>query len=161
VPEAYLQAPPDLPAPSSLILQFGSGRLLKALPLALSLIGVIAILISPTGWAWKIAVLAALAGTIICVGVQCRGQYQSGTMALFSDGTARLKSADSQQLRANLLENAWTSQWFCVVALIEPDSSRHYYCVVCASENVSDEYRRLLRFLHMRTSSPEIHKVNW
>jgi hypothetical protein len=161
VAEADLQAPVDLSVPSNLILRFGTSRLLKALPLAISVIGVIAILISPAGWAWKISVLAALAGTIICVNVQSRGHYESGTIALFSDGTARLKSADSQQLRANLLENAWTSQWFCVVALIEPESSRHYYCVVCASENVSDEYRRLLRFLHMRTSSPEIHKVNW
>jgi len=86
---------------------------------------------------------------------------QSGSISLLPDGTAHLMTLAGRKADARLKENNWITRWFCVLALFEPDRDRRYYCVICASENRPDEYRRLLKFLNMRTSTDDLQKAAW
>lgn len=128
---------------------------------SVALLGAVAILLTPAGWIWKCAILFLL---ITSAALACAGAHKPtrhGRVTLFHDGMAQIFTLDGKAADVLLQENAWLCRWLCVLDLFEPDSGRHYYCIICASENSPCEYRRLLKFLNMRTSSASIHKVTW
>jgi len=145
----------------ALELNFGFSPWLRAFQWFVALLGAMAILLTPAGWIWKCAILFVL---VIFATVAYTGTLRParcGRVTLFHDGIAQILISDGKVADVLLKENAWLCRWLCVLAMFEPDSGRHYYCVICASENSSDEYRRLLKFLNMRTSAASIQKVTW
>jgi len=122
-------------------------------------LGAVAILLTPAASGWKICALLALVCSAFTAHVLSVRKSQSGLISLAPDGAAQVESYEGKQSEARLKENNWMSRWFCVLAMFEPDSNRRYYCVICASENTPDEYRRLLKFLNMRTSEAHLQKA--
>jgi len=148
-----------VPAVDSLTLRFGPGPRLGVLQFAAALLGAVAILVSPADLAWKLGAWLTLVFATWRVHAVSFGKSRSGRLELLPDGTVQMNFHDGRQSRAVLRENAWTIQWFSVLALFEPDSGRHYHCVVCASENSPDDYRRLLCHLHMRSPEANLQKA--
>jgi hypothetical protein len=124
-----------------------------------AILGAVAILVSPADLVWKLGAWSALVFATWRVHAASFGNSRSGWLELLPDGTVQMNFHDGTQSRAVLMETAWTIRWFSVLALFEPDSGRHYHCVVCASENSPDEYRRLLCHLHMRSSAANLQKA--
>jgi hypothetical protein len=147
--------------PETLELKFGTSRWLNAAHLGISALGAVAILVAPTNWGWKLLTLFGLVFATLIGLFQSRADSRSGTVILHLDGTSRVITRDGKAVRARLNENAWVSRWLCVLKLFEPRRSKHYHCVICASENSPDEYRRLLKFLNMRSSATVHQKATW
>lgn len=122
-------------------------------------LGTVAILATPAGSGWKFGALSVLVFVTSMAHAASRRKSHSGWIELLPDGTAHIRSSDGKKSQLLLKANAWAIRWLCVLALIEPDSGRHYHYVVCASENTPDEYRRLLKFLNMRTSAVNLQKA--
>lgn len=151
---------PGAPGSSRLHLNFGPNPVLRTLPLLIAIAASIAILVSMAGWSLKILVLAGLGISAFGVRQVSNKRCRRGTLILCRDESVLVATGDGLAMDVRLLDNAWTSHWFSVVGLIEPESNRQYYYVVCASENLAGNYRRLLKFLHMRSASPDNHKVH-
>lgn len=148
-------------AVDTLRLNFGFSPWLRALQWFVALLGAMAVLLTPAGWIWKCSILFIL---VIAASVAYAGTLKPGRcgqVMLFQDGIAQIFFSDGKVADVLLKENAWISRRLCVLALIEPDSRRQYHCVICASENATDQFRRLLKFLKMRTSAASIQKVTW
>jgi hypothetical protein len=124
-------------------------------------LGAVAIMIAPSGLTWKICAWSALAFVTLWVQASSKKKSRSGWFELLQDGTAQMRFHDGKKSLALLHENAWITRWLCVLTLFEPDNGRNYHCVICASESTPDDYRRLLKFLNMRTSTATLQKANW
>ena len=80
--------------------------------------------------------------------------HAPGRLRVFADGVGWLsdtrtdKQADRQ---IRILNHAWVSRWFCMVPCRELDSGNRRDVMVCASDNDSDDYRRLLTALRSRS----------
>jgi len=122
-------------------------------------LGTLAILVTPASSGWKIGALSALVFVTLMAHAASRKKSHCGWIELLQDGTAHIRPSKGKKSQLLLKENAWAIRWLCVLALIEPDSGRHYHYVVCASENTPGEYRRLLKFLNMRTSAVNLQKA--
>lgn len=122
-------------------------------------LGAVAILATPASSGWKIGALSTLVFVTLVAHAVSRRKSHCGWIDLHQDGTAHIRPGEGKKFQLLLKENAWAIRWLCVLALIEPDSGRHYHYVVCASENAPDEYRRLLKFLNMRTSAVNLQKA--
>jgi len=111
---------------------------------------------APASLGWKLGAWSALAFVSRRAQVASPMKSQSGWFELRRDGTARMRFLDGTKSRAVLKENAWSVSWFSVLALFEPASGRHYYCVVCASENAPNDYRRLMQ--HLKLGNPAVNQ---
>jgi hypothetical protein len=129
--------------------------------LSFATLGVVAILVTPAALGWKLCSVLALFFTASTGFVFSLKESQSGSIDLIQDGTALVETREGRRFQAQLKENAWATRWLCVLTLFEQESGRHYYCVICASENSPDEYRRLLKYLNMRTSTAIHQKATW
>ena len=150
-----------MPAVDSVILRFGLSSRLRVIQFVAASLGAVAIMISPSGLTWKICAWLALAFATIWAQVSSKKKSRSGWFELLQDGTAQMRFRDGNKSLALLQENAWATRWLCVLTLFEPDSGSNYHCVICASESKPDEYRRLLKFLNMRTSTATLQKAHW
>ncbi|MBT8047909.1 MAG: hypothetical protein HKN57_02850 [Xanthomonadales bacterium] len=148
-----------MPGPDPIRLCFGMSRRLKFAHVLIALAGLLAILQSPAGWPWQ-------AGSLLLLGCAVGGLYawfawrpQRGVMLLLPDGTAEIQWLKGSSRRVALDTRAWATRWFCVLPLLEAENGRHHHCVVCASENRPDAYRRLLVTLRMRTSPTIVERT--
>jgi hypothetical protein len=148
-------------ADSVMVLRFGPGNWLRAVHFFVSALGVVAILLTPSGLDWQLGALSSLVLVSYLVHAVGMSQRQSGWIELLQDGSAQVRAQDGQKHALFLSENAWVIRWLCVVTLFEPDSRKRYHYVVCATENSLDEYRRLLMFLKMRSSTTHLEKARW
>jgi len=141
--------------------RFGISYWLRAAQTALASLGVLAILASPANWKWKFVSVLLL--TLFAAWVHLRSSHsgRSGTIRLFKDGTALLRIASMPHLNAVQGPNGWVCHWFCILTLKEADNGRKHHCVICASDNHPDEYRRLLKFLRMHSSPAEVQGMIW
>jgi hypothetical protein len=138
-----------VPAVESLMLRFGPSAGLTVIQSVAAFLGVLAIVVSSADMVWKLGACSLLVFVARRVHAASISKSQSGWFELLQDGTARMNFDGGRQSHSVLKENAWAIRWLCVLTLFEPESGRHYHCVVCASENPPDEYRRLLRHLNM------------
>lgn len=147
--------------PETLEIRFGPARWLLAASLITALLGLLAIVLSPAGWAWKSGTSALLIVVTLLAHVQTNRTRQSGVMRLYSDSVLHYLSIDGKRGLASLEGNNWTSRWFSVLSLLEEQGGSRRFYIVCSSQNPPDEYRRLLRFLRMRTAAPDTHRISW
>jgi len=148
-------------SPEALELKFGTSPWLSAAHLGISALGAVAILVAPAEWGWKLLAFFGLVFSALIGLFHSRADCRSGTVILHLDGASRVLTRDGKTVRARLNETAWVSRWLCVLKLFEPRRSKLYHCVICASENTPDEYRRLLKFLNMRSSATMHQKATW
>jgi len=137
-------------------LRFGISYWMQAAQTVLALLGVLAILAAPANWKWKLVSVLLLAISAVWVHFRSVHSGRSGTIRLFNDGTALLTIASKAPVNAVQGPNGWVSRWFSILTLREADSGRKHHCVVCASDNHPDEYRRLLKFLRMHSSPADV-----
>ena len=61
-----------------------------------------------------------------------------------------IRPGEEEKPRLVTSRGAWVSRWFCLFRLADPVTGRSHPCLVCASRNTPDSYRRLLVLLRMR-----------
>lgn len=144
-----------------LVLRYGSGGWLRLLTGTLAVAGAGAIFLSPANLSWKFCILAVLLVTSVTVYAADRKQGNSGCLALSADGSVESCCAGGYSSQWILHQNAWNSRWLCVLSLADPAGGRPTRCIVCASENRPDEYRRLRKYLNMRHPSPAGASIVW
>ena len=141
--------------------RFGVSRRLQLAFLLLVSMGLLAILITAASWAWKLGSILLLILASISVHAWSVHQSRAGTIHLLADGGALLRTVSGQEIDAVHGRHSWVSRWFCVVTLYVVDDNTKHHCVICASENFPDEYRRLMKLLRMRTAPDEAHRMIW
>jgi len=142
-------------------IRFGTSRWLQVAQLLLASLGLLAILITPANWAWKLGSIVLLLLVSFFVHAWPVHQGRSGVIHLDPDGAALIRTASGHEINAVLGSHGWVSRWICVLSLYQPDNYAKHHCVICASENHPDEYRRLLKFLRMRTPPAVAQRMIW
>ena len=142
-------------------IRFGPSRWLKVAHLLLALLGLLAILAAPANWLGKLGSILLLILVSYLVYVWSVQHDRSGVIQLCLDGTAQLRTVSGREINAIQGPHGWVSRWICVLTLYEADSDVKHNCVICASENYPDEYRRLLKLMRMRTPPAAAHRVIW
>jgi hypothetical protein len=145
----------------SLELKFGNSPWLRAVHSLVSASGVLAVLISPANAVWKASAIGLLLLVALAIHFRSSNMNGRGTICLQQDGTAQLLTPDGHKASAVLHANGWATRWLCVLRLYESAKHRHHYCVICASENPPDPYRRLLVNLRMRSSDATVRRTIW
>lgn len=134
--------------PRHLELRFGVAPWLRSAQRLAFLLAVLALGLSPAAWPWRIAALAALAIAWRFEERRAMLRDQAGRLALHLDGRLRLDRDDAEQ-HGLAMGAAWVSRWFCVLRWVDNEEGRTHTCLVCASENHPDDYRRLLTCLRL------------
>ena len=142
-------------------IRFGPSRWLQAAHLLLASLGLLAILATPANWIWKLGSIILLILVSFFVHAWSVHQGRSGVIQLFPDGTALLRTVSGREINAIQGPHGWVSRWICVLTLYEADNDVKHNCVICASENYPDEYRRLLKLMRMRTPPAAAQRVIW
>lgn len=148
-------------APDFVEVRFGHSNGLRAAQALLASLGILAILISPANWIWKLLSILLLILLACFVHAGSVHEDRSGAIRLHADGTAVLRTPCRREVNAVQGQHGWVSRWFSVLTLYETGIGGKYFCVVCATENHPDEYRRLLKFLRMRTPPAEVQRMVW
>ena len=148
-------------ARSCLQLRFGDSRRLAAAHSLVTLLALCAILSAPAQASWKLIFTALLLVMHFSSRINANRPGQNGDLHLFHDGAAYIKSADGREAQAVADKHGWASRWASVLPLIEEDSGRRRYCVICASKNTRDEYRRLLVWMRMSGQGSDAGRVVW
>ena len=141
--------------------RFGISRRLQLAFWLLAALGLLAILITAASWAWKLGSILFLILASISVHAWSVHQSRAGAIQLLADGTALLRTVSGQEINAIQGPHGWVSRWNCVLTLYEADNDVKHNCVICASENYPDEYRRLLKLMRMRTPPAAAQRVIW
>jgi hypothetical protein len=142
-------------------LDFGQSRWMKRATNGFLLLCIIAILISPAPWVWKISSWSLLAVTYALAHWVTTSSLNAGVVRIFQDNTAMLSTASERRLFATLAARQWVSPWFCSVAVYLAKGGQKRFLIVCAAANDADEYRRLLKFLRMRSPASDEEKMIW
>jgi hypothetical protein len=134
--------------PRRIELCFGAAPWLRRAQRLAFLLAVLALGLSPAAWPWRLATLVTLAGAWWFEERRAIRNGDRGRMVLLLDGRVRLDRDGTEQygLATGV---SWVSRWFCVLRLADDDGGRKHSCVVCASENHPDDYRRLLACLRL------------
>jgi hypothetical protein len=142
-------------------LNFGASRWMRRAHVILLLLCILAILIAPASWIWKISAWSILA---VFYGMAYRvtaSAAHSGVVRVFQDNTAMLSMISERRVFATLSARHWVSPWFCSVAIHLAKGGSKQFLIVCATANDPDEYRRLLKYLKMRPQASETEKMIW
>ena len=142
-------------------IRFGTSRWLQVAQLFLAALGLLALLIAPANWTWKLGAIVLLIMVSFFVHAWSVHQDRSGVIHLVPDGAALIHTASGQEVHAVLAPHNWVSRWICVLSLNEVENLAKRHCVICASENHPDEYRRLLKLLRMRTPPAAAQRMIW
>lgn len=146
--------------PDSLSLKFGLSTWLLRAHYSAAVLSAWAIILSSASLAWKLGIFSVLVFATFIVHAACMSELRAGIIDLQHDGSAQV-TTDGHIQSLELAENAWAVRWFCVLKLVDPDCVNCRYCVVCASANEKDEYRRLLKYLNMRSPEENLQRTNW
>lgn len=130
------------------VVRSGGARWLEMTQGLVAFIAGLAILFTQSSWILKAFVLIALAATYLAGALKMRKDRSSGELRLFTDGTA-IHDRGSQRCVAVQGSPAWVSRWFCMIPLVKHSGTDIIYCMICASNNHPDNYRRLLIWLRM------------
>jgi hypothetical protein len=141
--------------------RFGTSRWLKVAQMLLASLGFLAILTTPANWIWKLGSILLLILVSFLVHAWSVHQNRRGVIHLFPDGTALLRKDSGQEISAVQGPHSWVSRWVCALTLYEADNNAKHHCIICASENYPNEYRRLLKLLRMRTPAAATQRMIW
>lgn len=139
--------------PERILLRCGSSPWLEHLRVALAILSASTVLLSNSGVAWKFAALAALLLFWHYSGRFWQKHQANTRITLRREGPEIVSNVAGTRWRVSP-GTAWISRWLCVFRLREYDSNRVLTCVVCASENHPQDFRRLLVWFRMRPSEP-------
>jgi hypothetical protein len=142
-------------------LDFGQSRWMKRAITVLLLLCILALLISPAPWVWKISACFLLAMAHLLAQRLTASPLNNGVVRIFQDNTAMLSTASERRLFATLAARHWVSPWFCSIAVHLARGGRKRFLIVCATENDADEYRRLLKYLRMRPPASDQERMIW
>lgn len=142
-------------------LDFGASGWMKRAHGGLVLLCILAIVIAPASWTWKISVGSVLAVIYLLACRVTKSSENSGVVRIFKDNTAMLSTASERRVFATLAARHWISPWFCSVAIHLAKGGSRRFLIVCATANDPDEYRRLLKFLRMSPQTAETEKMIW
>jgi hypothetical protein len=142
-------------------LRFGESRRLAAAHYLVTFLALCAILSAPAQLSWKLILTALLLVMHFSGRISANRPAQNGDLHLFHDGAVYLKTADGQEAQAFTGKHGWASRWLSVLPLIEEGNGRRRYCVVCASKNTDDEYRRLLVWMRMNGQGSDTGRLVW
>lgn len=138
--------------PDRINLVTGGCFLLSVLGYAVSILAVAGISTSGSSWPWKGVALVILAAAFW---FSFRGTAESrisGTGMLSLDGTAEISNGREKVL-LEYTGQAWVSSIFSVIHFRECDSGKRSSWLVCAANNHPDDYRRMLGYLRLGSSS--------
>ena len=141
--------------------RFGHSYWLMLAQTLVASLGLLAILVTPANWKWKISGIIVLVLAAWFVHTKSDHSSRSGAIRLFADGRALLSMDSRPEINAVQGRHGWVSRWFSILTLLEASNGKKYFCVICASENHPDEYRRLLKFLRMHTPPTEVQRIIW
>ena len=137
-------------AAERLVLRTGPGPLLEAGHLALAVLAAVALLSAPTAWAWRLPALVLLALTYLVTRRRMKRQCPDFRLFLFSDGTALAEDSECKENTLNWpAGHAWASRQLCMLPVNECANADIIHCVILASRNNADDYRRLLSWLRL------------
>ena len=134
--------------PRRIELRFGVAPWLRSAQRLAFLLAILALGLSPAAWPWRIAALVALAIAWCFEERRATRRDQAGQLVLFADGRLRLDRDGAEQYGLAMAA-AWVSRWFCVLRWADNEEGRTRTCLICASENHPDDYRRLLTCLRL------------
>jgi hypothetical protein len=127
----------------------------------ISLLGIVAVMISPGSWTWKIFLSSAVIFAFVLIAVNMADSRFTGVIRLFHDGTAVFWTASEKRVFATLGNRNWVSPWLCSVPVYQARGGNKRFLVICASNNDPQEYRRLLKFLRMRAPTAASQRMIW
>ncbi len=134
--------------PETLLVNTGAAGWLIHAPLMLAVVAGLGLLTAPTSTVAKLAALAALtAGYRICSNGWRRAAHP-GRLQLFRDGWAILEQAGKEQ-HAEAAGSPWVTPWICVIPLKTAAGAAMMPCMVCASGNRPEDFRRLRVLLRL------------
>lgn len=124
-------------------LRFGAARWVFTFQRWLVVMAAACLLFSSSQWPWTAASLFALL-MVHLAGLSYLSRVQApGRLVLHADGGFLLETGAETQ-EGTLGTAAWISRWLCVVRFKGLETGVGRPCLVCASENRPDDYRRLL-----------------
>lgn len=124
-------------------LRLGSGRWLRAHHRLVSLLGGVAIVMSPVSVGWQGTAVGALILVHALTSWRMSRFDGPGRIVIGGNGNATLFAGGSG-VQARYRGAGWASRWLCVLPLETLSDGRHLICIVCRSRNSRDAYRRLL-----------------
>ena len=127
-----------------LVLRSGFAPWLRRAPIPLAVAAGISLLAAGAQPAWTAVAIAGLAAALGYIGLRSDPAACRGRLHLADDGCGVLITAQgSRQVLQS--SSGWISRWLCVLPLRDVRAGTELRCVVCASLNRADAYRRLLR----------------
>jgi hypothetical protein len=119
---------------------------------ALGLLGLYALVTSTAEPRWVAAAVCVLVAAYLVSGSYPPGGRAFERLVLRVDGSAIIHTSQGV-VHAQQYGGGWSSRLCSVVVLREVLSGRRVRCLVCSSENLPDDYRRLL--VRMRTAGSQ------
>jgi hypothetical protein len=133
-----------------LSLQTGSGAWLDYSHLALTLIAAVALVSAPASWSWRVSALVLLAVMFLLSSRRRRRGCSGFQLILFRDGAAvAVGQGHAERTLTWPAGTAWASRRLCVLPVSEGPGADIIHCVILASRNNPDDYRRLLSWLRL------------
>jgi len=109
----------------------------------LFVIAAVCLLASASSWPWTAAALSALVAVHLSARACLASKQPHGRLVLRDDGNLELER-NGASTPGTLLQRAWISRWLCVITWENLETGTRHPCLVCASRNTADEFRRLL-----------------
>jgi len=133
--------------PDRIELKAGASPWLRHLQFLISCMAAISLLAVSTPWLWKLGALVVLILVHVYSGRHTARYHAPSDLLLRLDGTVRQRKG---ALEFNgTADSAWVSRWFCLVHWKTVDEGRRRHSLLCASNNRSDDFRRLRVFLRL------------
>lgn len=131
----------------------GGAHWLSAGHVLLTMAGLLAILVSPADWKFRLfSVCVLITASILLHRKTVRTEIR-GRALLYTDGSVLLVRSTGQISHAIAGEHAWVSRWISVMPVLENPGGRKLHCLVCRCNHHRADYRRFLTFLRMRTAA--------
>jgi hypothetical protein len=128
----------------SLVLRSGFAPWLRRAPTPLAVAAGISLLVAGVQPVWTAVAFVGLVAALGYVGLRSDPAPCRGRLHLSDDGCGILFTAQgSRQVLQS--SSGWISRWLCVLPLRDVQAGTEFRCVICASLNRADTYRRLLR----------------
>jgi hypothetical protein len=135
-------------APESLTVRTGQAAWLRHAFPALAAIACLGLLTAPTTIALKVLALAALLAFYRIGRRAWRRAVRIGRLQIYRDGPGLLLRNGEEQ-RVETAGPAWITPWICVIPLKTVPGAAMIRCMVCASENRPENFRRLRVWLRL------------
>jgi hypothetical protein len=141
-------------------LSFGPARWFPAANGVLFALGILAILVSPANGPWKLAFIAMLTVVTLLAVIHTFNSHRAGIVRIHYDYSVDIYTKRGTKGRAYAGAHCWVSRWFSVLTLVDEHSNSRLECLIFASNNSPDAYRRLLAAMRMRSATSAAHGAN-